>query len=50
MSVDLRHRIHPRGHLFHNTLEGAFLTATSLVLTLLTLIALCVGLLVFRAD
>ncbi|SPF54500.1 hypothetical protein SBA4_6410003 [Candidatus Sulfopaludibacter sp. SbA4] len=50
MSVDLRHRMHRRGELFHTTLEGAFLSATSLILTLLTLIVLCVGVLVFRAG
>jgi hypothetical protein len=50
MSVDLRHRLHRRTEFFHTTLEGAFLSATSLVLTLLTLMALCIGLAVFRAG
>jgi len=50
MSVDVRHRFQRRGELFHTTLEGAFLSATSLFFTLLTLLVLYIGVLVFRAD
>ncbi len=50
MSGDFRHRIQRRGELLHTTLEGAILSATSLFFTLLTLIVLCFGLLVFRAG
>ena len=50
MSVDLRHRMHRQGELFHTTLEGAILSATTLFFTLLTLIALCIGVLILRAG
>lgn len=49
MTGDIRHRIHRRGDLLHTTFETAILSATTLIFTLLTLIVLCLGLLVFRA-
>jgi len=40
MFGDFRHRLHRRGELIHNTVEGVFLSATTLLFTLLTLVIL----------
>jgi len=46
----LRHRIHQRGELIHNTVESAFLTAGSLLITLLTILVLFFGVFLSRAT
>ena len=40
MFGDFRHRLHRRGEFIHNTVEGVFLSATTLLFTLLTLVIL----------
>jgi hypothetical protein len=50
MTGDLRSHGHRRGELIHTTIESAFLTASTLLFTLLTLIALFLGVLFFRAS
>ena len=40
MFADFRHRLHRRGDLIHNTVESAFLSATTLLFTLLTIVIL----------
>jgi hypothetical protein len=40
MFGDSRHRLHRRGDLIHNTVESAFLSATTLIFTLLTIVIL----------
>ena len=40
MFADFRHRLHRRGDLIHNTVESAFLSATTLLLTLVTIVIL----------
>ena len=46
----LRNRAHRRGELVHYTLESAFLSASTLLLTLVTLLILLLGVFVFRAN
>jgi|CZKE01.1.fsa_nt_gi hypothetical protein len=48
MLGEFRNRVHRRGELIHATIEGAFLTANTLLFTLLTLIVLFLGVLLFR--
>ena len=50
MIADFRHQLHRRGELIHNTLESAFLAATSLILTLLTLAVLFFAVFLSRAG
>jgi hypothetical protein len=50
MSADVRHRNQRRGELLHTSLEGAILSASSLFFTLLALLVIYIGVLVFRAD
>jgi hypothetical protein len=40
MIADFRHRLHRRGELIHNSVESAFLSATTLIFTLVTIVIL----------
>jgi len=40
MFADFRHRVQRRGVLIHNSVESAFLSATTLLFTLLTVVIL----------
>lgn len=42
--------VHRRGELIHTTIESAFLTAGTLLLTILTLLILFIGVLIFRTP
>ena len=46
----LRTSIHRRGVLIHHTIENVFLSATTLLITLLTLLILFLGVFVTRAG
>lgn len=50
MRIDLYNRVHRRGELIHTTVESAFLTASSLLLTILVLLILFFGLFLSRAT
>ncbi|MBZ5724305.1 MAG: hypothetical protein LAP87_04850 [Acidobacteriia bacterium] len=45
-----RSRMHRRGELIHNTVENAFLTASTLLFTLLTLFVLFFAVFLSRAE
>jgi hypothetical protein len=49
MIGDMHSHVHRRGELIHTTIENAFLTASTLLFTLLTLVVLFFGVLIFRA-
>jgi hypothetical protein len=46
----LRNRANRRGELVHHTLENVFLSASTLLITLFTLLILFLGVFVFRAS
>lgn len=50
MFGEFRNRIHRRGTLIHTTVQGAFLTASTLLITLLTLVVLFFYVFLSRAQ
>jgi hypothetical protein len=50
MLGDLSHRLHRRGELMHQTVEGAILNAGAVIVTVFTIVILFFGIFAFRAS
>ncbi len=50
MLSKFRSRVHRRGELIHNTVENAFITASTLLFTLVTLLVLFFAVFLSRAQ